>query len=47
MLHMQQGDVPRTYADISRLEARTGFKPETSLEVGLGEFVKWFREYYQ
>jgi len=43
MLPMQAGDVPATYADIDSLIKDTGFKPETSIEEGLGHFVNWYR----
>jgi len=43
MLPMQAGDVPATYADIDSLVRDTGFKPETSIEEGLGHFVNWYR----
>jgi len=46
-LPMQKGDVFRTYADISDLEKRIGFKPNTSIHEGLGKFVKWHKEYYK
>jgi len=46
MLPMQAGDVPATYADISALEAWVGFKPSTTIEVGIGKFVEWYREVY-
>ena len=45
-LPMQQGDVYQTYADVSELTKDFGFKPSTSLQEGLAEFVKWFRVYY-
>jgi UDP-glucuronate 4-epimerase len=45
-LPMQAGDVPATYADISALEAAIGFKPATTLEEGLGQFVAWYRCYH-
>lgn len=44
---MQPGDVYQTYADVDDLIKDFDFKPSTSLNVGLEEFVKWFREYYQ
>jgi UDP-glucuronate 4-epimerase len=44
---MQPGDVYQTYADVSELEKDFDFRPSTSLEEGLGHFVKWFREYYK
>ena len=46
LLPMQPGDVLETSADTSALEAVIGFKPATPLATGLGEFVKWYRDYY-
>jgi UDP-glucuronate 4-epimerase len=45
-LPMQPGDVPITYADIDDLFTDIGFKPSTSLEVGISKFVNWYREFY-
>ncbi len=45
-LPMQPGDVPTTFAEIEDLEQAVGFKPQTPLEEGLGEFVRWYRHYY-
>jgi len=45
-LPMQPGDVYQTYADISDLIKDFSWKPTTSLEDGLTEFVKWYKEYY-
>ncbi len=46
-LPMQKGDVYQTYADISLAEKEFGFKPKTSIEEGLGKFVKWYKEYFK
>lgn len=46
LLPIQPGDVPETYADIEELMKDTGFKPNTSLDVGLKYFVEWYRDYY-
>lgn len=46
-MDMQPGDVLRTYADVSDLERDIAFKPNTSIEDGLGKFVDWYREYYK
>jgi UDP-glucuronate 4-epimerase len=46
LLPMQPGDVPKTFADVDDLMKDVGFKPATSLEDGIGYFVKWYREYY-
>ncbi len=45
-LPLQPGDVPATYADVSDLMADTGFKPATSLEAGVRNFVDWYKDYY-
>lgn len=42
---MQPGDVYQTYADISGLKADFDFKPETTIETGLQNFVNWFLKY--
>ena len=46
-LPMQPGDVPDTYANVDALIADVGYKPDTSIEVGVRRFVDWYREYYQ
>ncbi len=46
-LPMQPGDVPATYADVNDLVKDTGFKPSTSIEEGINNFVQWYKEYYQ
>jgi len=46
MLPMQPGDVPATYADVSRISAKLGYRPTTPIEVGVPSFVKWYREYH-
>ncbi|PYD73718.1 NAD-dependent epimerase/dehydratase family protein [Novacetimonas hansenii] len=43
---MQSGDMQRTWADASLLEHLTGFRPKTSLRVGVARFVAWYRDYY-
>ena len=46
LMPMQPGDVEATWADVSDLIADTGFRPQTSVEYGVGQFVKWYKEYY-
>ena len=41
MLPMQPGDVRATWADISRIQALTGYRPKVALEEGLQRFVAW------
>jgi UDP-glucuronate 4-epimerase len=45
-LPLQAGDVPATYADVDDLMNDVGFKPKTSIEEGIGEFVQWYKDYY-
>ncbi len=47
LLPMQDGDVPATFADTSRLEQIVGFIPDTPLEEGMSKFVDWFRGYHK
>jgi UDP-glucuronate 4-epimerase len=47
LLPIQPGDVPRTFADIDDLMRDVGFKPLTSIEDGIRQFVEWYREYYK
>lgn len=44
---MQDGDVVRTYADVSDLENSINFKPETRLQDGIDSFANWFVQYYK
>jgi UDP-glucuronate 4-epimerase len=46
LLPLQAGDVPDTYADVEDLVRDTGYKPDTSVEVGVARFVDWYRAYY-
>ncbi len=45
-LPLQPGDVPKTYADVDDLIRDIGFKPDTSVDEGIGKFVEWYRDYY-
>lgn len=47
LLPLQAGDVPDTYADVSDLVRDVDYKPDTSIEEGIGRFVDWYREYYK
>ncbi len=39
----QPGDVPVTFADISKARARLGYNPQTKIAEGIPKFVKWFQ----
>ncbi len=40
---MQPGDVPITFADISKARELLGYSPTTKIEAGIPKFVEWFR----
>ncbi|MDJ0656316.1 MAG: NAD-dependent epimerase [Xanthomonadales bacterium] len=45
-LPLQPGDVPATCADIDDLTAAVGYRPQTPIETGIRNFVRWYRDYY-
>ncbi len=47
MLPMQAGDVPITFADISKAQSKLGYQPITSMAEGLTRFVAWYKEYFK
>ena len=44
-LPMQAGDVVATYAEVTNLTADTSFQPKTSLDIGIGAWVDWYKKY--
>lgn len=46
-LPMQPGDVPSTYADVEDLYESIDFRPQKSINDGVGEFIDWYLDYYQ
>lgn len=47
MLGLQPGDVADTFANVDDLIADMDYRPSTTVEHGIGEFVKWYKSYYQ
>ncbi|WOE31272.1 MULTISPECIES: NAD-dependent epimerase [unclassified Acinetobacter] len=47
LLPLQPGDVPDTFADSHALEQSVGYKPATSVNDGVQQFVDWYRHFYQ
>jgi len=47
MLPLQTGDLAEVTADVSDLERDLGFRPTTSIEIGMDRFVRWYRDYYK
>ena len=46
-IDMQKGDVPATWANADLLQRLTGYRPQTTVAEGVGQFVAWYRSYYQ
>ncbi len=44
---MQPGDVEETFADVEDLRRDFDFTPRVSIPEGVGNFVRWYRQYYQ
>ncbi len=47
MLPLQPGDVPDTYADVADLVEQFDYRPTTHVELGVANFVAWYRDYYK
>jgi hypothetical protein len=39
----QPGDVPQTYADVSKAEKLLGYRPQTAIREGVAKYVEWYR----
>jgi UDP-glucuronate 4-epimerase len=39
----QPGDVPQTFADISKARKLLRYDPQTQIEAGIRRFVEWFK----
>ena len=46
LMPMQDGDVPATEADVSALQADFDYRPRTTINEGIAQFVGWYRSYY-
>ncbi|WP_266182484.1 NAD-dependent epimerase [Dyella humicola] len=47
LLPLQPGDVPDTEADVTDLIQTVGYRPQVSVETGVDNFVRWYREYFR
>lgn len=43
---LQDGDVLATWADIDELTNNYGYNPSINIDVGIPQFIKWFKDYY-
>ena len=46
-LPIQPGDVESTYADVTSLIEDLGYKPHTLPEIGIKNFINWYRQFYK
>lgn len=46
MMPMQPGDVEKTWADVGSLIKDYGYAPDTSIKEGVGNFIDWYRDFY-
>ena len=44
--NLQKGDVYKTHSSISKINKKTGFKPEVNIEEGIRKFVEWYSKEY-
>ena len=47
LLPLQPGDVPDTYANVDDLVRDMDYKPNTRVEDGIENFVRWYKDYYK
>lgn len=40
----QPGDVPRTFADITKASQLLGYQPQTTIDAGISHYVRWLQE---
>ena len=45
-LPMQQGDVTKTFADLTKSRENLNYNPKISLEVGIPKFISWYGKYF-
>lgn len=46
LMPLQAGDVVETYANVDDLIRDVDYRPNTSIEYGIGQFVDWYLQYY-
>jgi UDP-glucuronate 4-epimerase len=46
LLPLQDGDVPDTYADVEALVEDVNYRPKTTIDEGIKNFVDWYRGYF-
>ena len=46
-LPLQPGDVQDTHADIESLKQKFHYKPSTTVNEGVKNFIRWYKDYYK
>ena len=46
MMAMQSGDVKQTWADTENLQKDFNYTPNTTIEIGVAKFIKWYKDFY-
>lgn len=47
MKPMQPGDVKKTWADVSQLNQDYNYRPNTPIDIGIAQFIDWYKKYYK
>lgn len=47
MMPIQDGDVPATWANVDDLIENLDYRPDTSIEYGIGKFVEWYKDFFK
>jgi UDP-glucuronate 4-epimerase len=45
MLPMQDGDVPKSFASVDKLNKAVGYEPTTPISVGMPKFIAWYKDW--
>jgi UDP-glucuronate 4-epimerase len=45
-LPLQDGDVPRTWADVESLDEAVGYQPKVTVAQGVKKFIDWYKAFY-
>jgi UDP-glucuronate 4-epimerase len=46
-MKMQKGDVKQTLSNTNKLKSIIKFQPKTDIEIGIKNFIEWYKNYYK
>ena len=46
-LPLQKGDIIKTHSNIKKLKNFTNYEPKTDIDLGIGKFIEWFKDYHK